>query len=108
MNGVQNGIKTVERGKKITEIQLISSASNQAEKLSNLNQNALFLSSVSILCSARCKDQKRKEKIEDITRTTLTLTYPYPVTTAMHTELFLFLITKYMITTSQIEELKPV
>ena len=37
MNGVQNGIKTVERGKKITEIQLISSASNQAEKLSNLN-----------------------------------------------------------------------
>ena len=36
MNGVQNGIKTVERGKKISEIQRISSAS-QAEKLSNIN-----------------------------------------------------------------------
>ena len=37
MNGVQNGIKTVERGKKISETQRISSASNQAEKLSNIN-----------------------------------------------------------------------
>ena len=38
MNGVQNGIKTVERGKKKkSEIQRISSASNEAEKLSNIN-----------------------------------------------------------------------